>query len=84
LKGFTLPKIWHDIVFYFLPRFIRLQHYSYKYTKIGSKDAQQGRWWKRRLIGNYMPAVSSHTIKGILSSFRLDVPKKKKTKKIKK
>ncbi|XP_060599911.1 lipase maturation factor 1-like [Ruditapes philippinarum] len=66
------------------PKFIRLQHYSYKYTKIGSKDAQQGRWWKRRLIGNYMPAVSSHTIKGILSSLRLDVPKKKKTKKIKK
>lgn len=57
-----------------------MQHYSYKFTKIGSKDAQMGRWWKRRRVGEYMPAVTSHTIQNILHSMRIDMPKKEWTK----
>ncbi|XP_045190292.2 lipase maturation factor 1-like [Mercenaria mercenaria] len=62
------------------PKYIRLQHYSYKFTKIGSKDAQLGRWWKRRLVGEYMEAVNSRTVLSILSSLRLDMPKKRNQK----
>ncbi|XP_052770478.1 lipase maturation factor 1-like [Mya arenaria] len=50
------------------PRYIRVQHYSYKFTKIGSKDAQQGRWWKRRKIGEYLQPVSLESLKPYLDS----------------
>lgn len=35
------------------PKFIRVQHYSYKFT-----DAGEEGWWRRELIGEYLPPLS--------------------------
>ena len=65
-------------------RYVRVEHYRYKFTKIGSKDAQAGRWWKRSHIGNYLPALSLKTAKPIIEQMNMKMPKLKKKKKSKK
>lgn len=47
------------------PKFIRAQHYSYRYTEFGSKEALEGHWWKRELVNQYMPALSKNQLKSI-------------------
>ena len=39
------------------PRFIRAELYNYEFTNFGEHRAT-GAWWKRRLIGEYLPPVS--------------------------
>ncbi|KAL4231529.1 Lipase maturation factor 1 [Mactra antiquata] len=63
------------------PQYVRVQHYNYKYTKIGSVDAMSGRWWKRRLIGDYMPPISLDSIKDIMKQMNIDMPRIKKGRK---
>jgi hypothetical protein len=48
------------------PRYIRLEHYHYSFTKLGSADARKGHWWQRRRIGSYMPAVTYRDLLPIL------------------
>lgn len=67
--------------FFYFFSYLRVQHYSYKYTKIGSKDAIAGRWWKRRLIGQYMPPISLESIKDIMKNMQIDMPRVKKGRK---
>ncbi|CAH1784987.1 unnamed protein product, partial [Owenia fusiformis] len=45
------------------PKFIRAEHFRYQFTKIGSKAAQKGQWWKRKHIGNYLPPLSLDSLK---------------------
>jgi len=40
------------------PRYVRARHYKYTFTKSGGKSSRQGKWWSRRLIGEYVPHVS--------------------------
>ena len=47
-------------------RYIRALHYRYEYTKIGSKEAGRGQWWKRKLIGQYLPPLSAKQVKPVL------------------
>ena len=64
-------------------RFIRAQHYSYQYTEIGSKEAREGHWWRRKLIGRYMPTVSQAQMKKIAKEQEwtwYKPPKRNKTK----
>lgn len=61
-------------------RFVRAQHYRYQYTKIGSKQAQEGAWWKRRLIRGYLPAVSLDSLESYIRSQSWDLPKYAKRK----
>ncbi|XP_033630270.1 lipase maturation factor 1-like [Asterias rubens] len=62
------------------PRFVRAQHYRYQYTEIGSKQAQEGAWWKRRLIGSYLPEVSLESLESYIKSQSWDLPKYAKRK----
>lgn len=60
------------------PKFIRAEHYRYRYTKIGSSEAAKGAWWKRTYIGNYMPPISLESVKPILRQMGWKTPKLKK------
>ncbi|XP_030629966.1 lipase maturation factor 1 [Chanos chanos] len=39
------------------PRWIRGEHYRYKFSEPGSLKASQGNWWIRKRIGPYFPPV---------------------------
>ncbi|KAK3606108.1 hypothetical protein CHS0354_006472 [Potamilus streckersoni] len=62
------------------PRFIRAEHYRYRFTKIGSNDASEGHWWKRTHIGNYMPPISLETAADVMRKLDYDIPKKTRRK----
>ncbi|XP_062860070.1 lipase maturation factor 1 [Trichomycterus rosablanca] len=40
------------------PRWIRGEHFRYKFTMPGSAAAAQGNWWVRKRIGPYFPPVN--------------------------
>ncbi|XP_052269686.1 lipase maturation factor 1-like isoform X2 [Dreissena polymorpha] len=65
------------------PTYVRVQLYSYKYTKVGSNDAIAGRWWKRRYIREYLQPVNLQSLKPYLDSIKFNVATKQ-TKKAKK
>ena len=69
-----------DFFLYYAFRFVRAQHYRYQYTEIGSKQAQEGAWWKRRLIGSYLPEVSLESLESYIKSQSWDLPKYAKRK----
>ena len=52
---------------FFIFRFVRALHYRYEYTKIGSKAAASGEWWKRRKKGVYLPIINTESLKEIMS-----------------
>ncbi|XP_013382135.1 lipase maturation factor 1-like [Lingula anatina] len=56
------------------PKFIRAEHYRYRYTKLGSKDALSGAWWKRKRFGNYLPPVSLAALKEFLTAMDWPIP----------
>ncbi|KAL5020902.1 hypothetical protein ScPMuIL_000057 [Solemya velum] len=66
------------------PRFIRAEHYRYRYTKIGSREAKQGFWWTRSRIGSYLPPISAESIKDFMKQMDFDfhVPKWRRKKKV--
>ena len=39
------------------PKFIRANHYSYQFTRLGSEEAAAGDWWKRTYLKEYFPPV---------------------------
>ncbi|XP_003727400.2 lipase maturation factor 1 [Strongylocentrotus purpuratus] len=57
------------------PKYIRVEHYRYKYTKMGSKDALDGKWWKRKQTGAYMPPVSMESLENYFVQQSWDLPK---------
>lgn len=48
------------------PKSVRVLHYRYKYTRIGSVEAKQGYWWQRTLIDHYLPMVTTKQLKPIV------------------
>ena len=64
----TLTLIPHTLTHHTLTphRYVRALHYRYEYTKIGSKEAGRGHWWKRKLIGQYLPPLSAKQVKPVL------------------
>jgi hypothetical protein len=50
------------------PTFVRAELYEYEFTGF---DDSSGDWWKRRRIGQYLPAVSAHNpaLLNVLRSF---------------
>ncbi|XP_008631826.1 PREDICTED: lipase maturation factor 1 [Corvus brachyrhynchos] len=40
------------------PRWIRGEHFKYKFSQPGGKHASDGRWWIRKRIGPYFPPVN--------------------------
>ncbi|XP_045397003.1 lipase maturation factor 1 isoform X2 [Lemur catta] len=39
------------------PRWVRGEHYRYKFSRPGGRHAAEGKWWVRKRIGPYFPAV---------------------------
>lgn len=64
-----------------LPRYIRVEHYRYIFTKIGSKDARLGRWWKRSHVGNYLPPISLDSVKAFMKNMDYEYPRIRRRKK---
>ncbi len=52
-----------------------MEHYRYKFTKIGSKQAAAGAWWTRKHIGTYLPPQSLDTLYEFMSTQSWDLPK---------
>jgi hypothetical protein len=48
------------------PLYVRALHYRYKYTKIGSRAAKEGKWWTRRRIGIYIPIIDKKALDPIM------------------
>ena len=59
-------------------RFIRGEHYLYEFTKVGSKAAKQGKWWKRKKVGSYFPPVTMESLEAFLKSNNWKIPKYKR------
>lgn len=57
------------------PSYIRAEHFLYEFTKIGSKDARDGIWWKRKKIGSYFPPVSIKELKDFLHNQGWKIPR---------
>nr|XP_039274216.1 lipase maturation factor 1-like [Styela clava] len=57
------------------PKFIRAEHYKYQFTKIGSNAARDGKWWRRKKIGSYLPPVNMKMLEAYLKSRGFDVPR---------
>ncbi|XP_069760929.1 lipase maturation factor 1 [Narcine bancroftii] len=49
------------------PRWIRGQHYRYKFSKLGGSHSVQGKWWIRKRIGVYFPPIN---VKGLKRYFK--------------
>uniref|UniRef100_A0A3Q1HL37 Lipase maturation factor n=1 Tax=Acanthochromis polyacanthus TaxID=80966 RepID=A0A3Q1HL37_9TELE len=50
------------------PRWVRGEHFRYKFSQPGSASAAQGKWWLRKRIGPYFPAVDLEGLRGYFQS----------------
>uniref|UniRef100_A0A3P8XM21 Lipase maturation factor n=1 Tax=Esox lucius TaxID=8010 RepID=A0A3P8XM21_ESOLU len=50
------------------PRWVRGEHFKYKFSPLGSASAAQGKWWLRKRIGPYFPAVDLASLRGYFKS----------------
>nr|XP_022337008.1 lipase maturation factor 1-like [Crassostrea virginica] len=64
------------------PKYIRVEHYRYVFTKLGSKNARQGQWWKRKHIGNYLPPISLESVKDFMKNMDYEYPRIRRKRKI--
>lgn len=56
------------------PRYIRAEHYHYRYAPVGSSQAKAGQWWIRSRVGSYMYPVSLASLKPLLKNFGWEIP----------
>ncbi|XP_036316064.1 lipase maturation factor 1 isoform X4 [Pipistrellus kuhlii] len=50
------------------PRWVRGEHYRYKFSRPGGLHAADGKWWIRKRIGPYFPPLSLQNLKGYFRS----------------
>ncbi|XP_039990697.1 lipase maturation factor 1 [Xiphias gladius] len=50
------------------PRWVRGEHFRYKFSQPGSASAAQGKWWLRKRIGAYFPPVDLEALRGYFQS----------------
>ncbi|XP_018541042.1 lipase maturation factor 1 isoform X2 [Lates calcarifer] len=50
------------------PRWVRGEHFRYKFSPPGSASAAQGKWWLRKRIGAYFPPVDLEGLRGYFQS----------------
>uniref|UniRef100_A0A8C6WR35 Lipase maturation factor n=1 Tax=Neogobius melanostomus TaxID=47308 RepID=A0A8C6WR35_9GOBI len=50
------------------PRWVRGEHYIYRFSRPGSSSAAQGKWWLRKRIGPYFPPVDLEGLRGYFQS----------------
>ncbi|KAE8284534.1 Lipase maturation factor 1 [Larimichthys crocea] len=51
-----------------IPRWVRGEHFRYKFSQPGSSSAAQGKWWLRKRIGAYFPPVDLEGLRGYFKS----------------
>ncbi|XP_042590855.1 lipase maturation factor 1 [Cyprinus carpio] len=56
------------------PRWIRGEHFRYKFTRPGSSSAAQGKWWVRKRIGPYFPPVNLDSLRSYFQSRNWPLP----------
>ncbi|XP_056325996.1 lipase maturation factor 1 [Danio aesculapii] len=56
------------------PRWIRGEHFRYKFTRPGSASAAQGKWWARKRIGPYFPPVNLDGLRNYFQSRNWPLP----------
>ncbi|KAL2101827.1 hypothetical protein ACEWY4_003588 [Coilia grayii] len=56
------------------PRWIRGEHYRYRFTVPGGSGASEGRWWARRRIGPYFPPVNTTSLRNYFQSRQWPLP----------
>ncbi|CAH3036840.1 unnamed protein product [Porites lobata] len=61
--------------------FIRGEHYLYKFTTLGSREARAGYWWTRTKIGSYFPPINLQAVREYVRSNGWKMPKLKKNRK---
>ncbi|XP_024858845.1 lipase maturation factor 1 isoform X3 [Kryptolebias marmoratus] len=49
-------------------RWVRGEHFRYKFSQPGSASAAQGKWWIRKRIGAYFPPVDLEGLRGYFQS----------------
>ncbi|XP_028406476.1 lipase maturation factor 1-like isoform X1 [Dendronephthya gigantea] len=57
------------------PRYIRAEHYLYEFTKFGSPEARDGKWWSRRKIATYFHPFSMKDVKDYLRNQGWKIPR---------
>uniref|UniRef100_A0A663F8H4 Lipase maturation factor n=1 Tax=Aquila chrysaetos chrysaetos TaxID=223781 RepID=A0A663F8H4_AQUCH len=57
------------------PRWIRGEHFKYKFSRPGGKHASEGRWWIRKRIGPYFPPRQPPGPEEVLRRQELAVPR---------
>ncbi|KAM7148030.1 lipase maturation factor 1 isoform 2-T2 [Molossus nigricans] len=50
------------------PRWVRGEHYRYKFSRPGGLHAADGKWWIRKRIGPYFPPLSLRDLRGYFRS----------------
>ncbi|XP_068610633.1 lipase maturation factor 1 [Brachionichthys hirsutus] len=56
------------------PRWIRGEHFRYRFSQPGSTSAAQGKWWLRKRIGPYFPPVDLEGLRGYFRSRNWPLP----------
>nr|XP_057917828.1 lipase maturation factor 1 [Doryrhamphus excisus] len=51
-----------------VPRWVRGEHFKYKFSQPGSAQASEGKWWLRKRIGAYFPPVDLEGLRGYFQS----------------
>jgi len=67
-----------------VPRHLRVERYRYTFTKIGSRAARRGKWWKRKRTGSFLPPLSLKDLEPFLQNNGWTIPRLPKGKKGKK
>ncbi|XP_030728103.2 lipase maturation factor 1 isoform X3 [Lagenorhynchus albirostris] len=57
------------------PRWVRGEHYRYKFSRPGGTHAAEGKWWIRKRLGPYFPPLSFQDLKGYFRSREWPYPK---------
>ncbi|XP_066496753.1 lipase maturation factor 1 isoform X1 [Tiliqua scincoides] len=56
------------------PRWIRGEHFRYKFSRPGGKHAEHGKWWIRKRIGPYFPPVNLEGLKNFFQAQNWPLP----------
>ncbi|XP_053412621.1 lipase maturation factor 1-like [Nycticebus coucang] len=56
------------------PRWVRGEHYRYKFSRPWGRHAAEGKWWARKRIGPYFPPLSLQDLEGYFRSREWPLP----------
>ncbi|KAM5227318.1 lipase maturation factor 1 [Ctenodactylus gundi] len=46
------------------PRWVRAEHWRYRFSRAGGRHASEGKWWARKRIGPYFPPLRLSDLRG--------------------